>query len=135
MKNFLKNRPTTNRRENNHAIYIKKDNILYVLFKDNLVLNHTAAQEIVRDRLKFQAYTSYPVICDVSGIQSIDEEARRYLATMGSNQLNAAALVSHNATLYEMGTYYKELDTPKAPTEVFSTMEAAEEYIKKLKTR
>ncbi len=112
-----------------YAVYSKKNSIVYITFKKNLILNLDTAKKIVRERLKFQADTTYPVICDVTAIRSIDENARMYLASIGSHQLTAVALVSLTPTLYEMGTYYKEFDTPKSPTEVFSSIEAAEEYM------
>lgn len=116
-----------------HAIYQKKDSIIYITFRENLNLNARTAQAIVAERLAFQANAPYPVICDVTTIKSIDEEARMYLASRGSNQIEVVALVSEASTVYEMGMLYKAFNSPKAPTEVFSTAEEAENYIKQLK--
>lgn len=132
MKYLLKNKSGTNYFENSFAAYMKKDAVIYILFKNRLVLNLKTAQQIVHDRLRFQAYTSYYAICDVSGIQSIDEAARDYLATKGSYQLKAAALISHKATLHEMGTLYTIFNQPKVPTKLFHSLETAEEYINNL---
>lgn len=132
MKDLLKNKTGANYFENDFAAYLKKDYILYIRFKENLSLTYAAAKKIVRDRLRFQAHSAYHVICDVSGIRTIDEAARDYLATKGSYQLKAAALVTGKRTLYKMGTYYKVFNTPKILTEVFSTLEEADAYIKNL---
>lgn len=132
MKDLLKNKSGTNYFENSFAAYMKRDAVLYILFKDHLVLNHKAAQQIVRDRLKFQSYTSYYVICDVSGIKSIDEAACDYLATKGSYDIKAVALLTHKSTLYEMGTFYSIFNRPNVPTELFTTLDSAVQYIKDL---
>jgi len=132
MKNLLKNKSRINYLENSFAAYMKKDSILYILFKNHLVLNHKSALQIVSDRLRFQSYTSYHVICDVSGIKCISEAARDYLATKGSYQIKAVALISNTSTLYEMGNIYRVFNKPKVSTELFDNLQAAEEYIKNL---
>lgn len=132
MKDLLKNKSGTNYFENSYAAYMKKDGIIYILFKDHLVLNHNAAQQILRDRLKFQSYTSYYVICDVSGIKSIDEDARDFLASKGSYDIKAVALISHKSTTYEMGTFYTHFNRPNVPTNVFTTLDSAVKFIQNL---
>lgn len=132
MKDLLKNKSGTNYFENNYAAYMKKDAVIYILFKDRLVLNIRAAQQIVRDRLKFQSYTSYYVICDVSGIKSIDEAARDFLATKGSYDIKAVALLTCESTLYEMSTFYTLFNRPNVPTKVFTTLDSAVKFIQNL---
>lgn len=130
MKQLLKNKTGTNYFENDFAIYFKKEAILYILFKNKLQLNYHSASKIVRDRLWFQAYSSYHVICDVSALYSIDEAARDYLATKGSYLVKTVALISDKATLLEMGSIYTIFNKPSADTQLFSNLYAAEEYIK-----
>lgn len=132
MKNLLKNKSGTNYFENNYAAYMKKDGVIYILFKDRLVLNIRAAQQIVRDRLKFQSYTSYYIICDVSGIKSIDEAARDFLATKGSYDIKAVALLTCESTHYEMSTLYTLFNRPNVPTKVFTTLDSAVKFIQNL---
>ncbi len=131
MKQLPKNKQSINYFENDFAAYMKKESILYIRFKNKVTLNYRAACKVVRDRLWFQAYSSYHIICDVSAIHSIDEPARDYLATKGSYLAKNVALISEKATLYEMACIYTVFNTPSVATELFHNLQSAEEYIKK----
>lgn len=130
MKDFIQN--SSKRHENAYAVYQKKDSVLYITFKNQTALTHAAAEEIVQDRLNFQAYARYSVICDVSGLTSITYDAREYLSTYGSNMLTAVALVSANPTIYIMGRCYLFYNRPTIPTRIFKNQHEAEKYINQI---
>src|SRR5690606_8338603 len=94
-----------------------------------LILTLKAALQIVHDRLTFQSYTAYPVICDISNIKSIEFDAREYLSVEGSTLLTVVALVTTHQTLYSMARFYVEVNTPKVPTQLFKNTEGAEAFI------
>jgi len=120
------------RHENAYAVYQKKDSVLYITFKKLTVLNLDAAKKVVKDRMNFQAYACYNVICDVSGLTSITYDARQYLSTDGSNMLTVVALVSDNTTIYTMGRCYLLYNHPTVPTRIFKNQQEAEKYINQI---
>lgn len=115
--------------ENKHAYYRLKNSILYITFKKGLVLTLKAALQIVHDRLTFQSYTAYPVICDISNVKSIEFDARQYLSAEGSTLLTAVALVTTHQTIYSMARFYVEVNIPKVPTQIFKNTADAEAFI------
>lgn len=119
--------------ENINAGYKLKDRILYVTFKESLDITYDVARELVQDRLRFQSYSNFDVICDVSEVRSINSEARTYLSTYGSNLLTNVALVAANARVYTMARFYIKINSPKATTELFNSIDEAVLYIKSLK--
>jgi len=115
--------------ENNLAQYELKQDVLYVRFKKDLIINHEIALALVADRLRLQSFTKYKAICDVSDILSIDSEARRYLSIYGSSLLTQVALVSTNIPLYHMARFYININKPKVPTAIFMSIKEAEKYL------
>lgn len=132
MKNPTQNSNNNKRHENAYAVYQKRDSVLYITFKKQAVLTHAAAEEIVQDRLNFQAYARYSVICDVSGLTSITYDAREYLSTYESNMLTAVALVSVNPTIYIMGRCYLYYNRPTVATRIFKNQHEAKKYINQI---
>lgn len=116
--------------ENIYAGYKVEDRILYITFKESLNITYEVARKLVQDRLRFQSYSNFDVICDISEVQSISSEARTYLSTYGSNLLANVALVSTNTTVYTMALFYIKINTPKAPTKLFKSIIEAIDYIK-----
>ena len=85
--------------ENKYAGYKLRDRILYITFKKSLNITYDVARKLVQDRLRFQSFSNFDVICDISDVKSIHSEARTYLSTYGSNLLANVALVSTNITV------------------------------------
>ena len=119
--------------ENKYAGYKLRDRILYITFKKSLNITYDVARKLVQDRLRFQSYSNFDVICDISDVKSIHSEARTYLSTYGSNLLANVALVSTNITVYTMALFYIRINTPKAPTRLFKSNKEAIDYIKSIK--
>lgn len=132
MKDSIQTSHKSKKHENAYAVYQKKDSVLYITFKKQTVLTHDAAEKIVKDRMNFQAYARYSVVCDVSGLTAITYDAREYLSTDGSNMLTAVALVSNNPTNYVMGRCYLFYNRPTVPTRIFKNQQEAEKYINQI---
>lgn len=132
MKDAVQNFNKSKKHENAYAVYQKKDSVLYITFKKQAVITHDAAEKIVKDRMHFQAYACYSVICDVSGLASITYDARQYLSADGSNMLTAVALVSNNPATYTMGRCYLFYNRPTVPTRIFKNQYEAEKYINQI---
>lgn len=116
-----------------YATYAIKDEILYVTFNEHLEMTYEVALTIVNERLSFQSFKHYAVICIIPSITSITREARNYLSLYGSSLLKQVALVCSNSTLYTMAEFYIEIDSPKVHTKVFHSLKQAEQYISFLK--
>lgn len=116
--------------ENDYAVYEIKESILYITYKEDLVIDYQAAQIIVHDRLSIQSYKSYLILCDVSSVRDITLEAREYLAIYGSTLTKAVALVSHSPSLSSLSKYFLIINQPTAITLLFSDTHSAETYLK-----
>ena len=132
MKDSTQNSNNSKRHENAYAVYQKKDSVLYITFKKQTTLTHDAAKKVVKDRMNFQAYACYSVICDVSDLTSITYDARQYLSTDGSNMFNAVALVCGKEPVYTMGLCYLFYNRPTVPTRIFKNQIEAEKYINQI---
>ena len=115
---------------NDLAQFKIEDDFLRIVFATDLKISIDVAKALVLDRLRFQSYSDFKVLCDVSQIHSIDIEARTYLSTYGSSLLKKVALVACTPPLYQMARFYIRTNTPKVPTAVFRTTEEAELYLK-----
>lgn len=99
--------------------------IVYVYYKKGVTLDLKAAQRVVKDRIEFQDHISYPVLCDISDIDSADFSAITYLADKGSLLAKAVALVSKNKRHETMGNYFVEVHEPITPTKTFTNKDEA----------
>lgn len=116
--------------ENHYALYEFHDSILYISYKADRYIDYHAARNIVNDRLRIQAYKTYPIICDVSNVTDISTEAREYLATYGSTLTSAVALISSADTLRSMAGYFVMINKPTVPTKIFNNLEDAQNFLK-----
>lgn len=119
--------------ENDYAVYELKEDILKITFKPNILIDNNAARLIVKDRLRFQTYSDYFVICDISQIKRISARARKYLATNGSSLLKAVALISSENTSFALANYYIQINKPTVLTKVFKKVEQGEEFLEQFK--
>jgi|SRR5690554_5338985 len=119
--------------ENDYAVYELKEDILKITFKPNILIDNNAARLIVKDRLRFQTYSDYFVICDISQIKRINARARKYLATNGSSLLKAVALISSENTSFALANYYIQINKPTVLTKVFKKVEQGEEFLEQFK--
>ncbi len=67
------------------------DDILYIDYKEDLIITLPIAKEIVADRIKFQLQENYDSISMVGflNIKYANKKAREYLATEGAQRLNS----------------------------------------------
>lgn len=119
--------------ENDYAVYELKEDILKITFKPNILIDNNVARLIVKDRLRFQTYSDYFVICDISQIKRINARARKYLATNGSSLLKAVALISSENTSFALANYYIQINKPTVLTKVFKKVEQGEEFLEQFK--
>lgn len=117
--------------ENDFASYKLKNSLLHISYKGGKYIDYDAATIIVEDRLRFQSYKAYAILCDVSLVQDISTDAREYLADYGYSMVKAVALYSSAHTLRTLSNYFVAINKPKIPTNIFDNLPEAETFLEK----
>ncbi|HCX22835.1 MAG: hypothetical protein CMB80_26855 [Flammeovirgaceae bacterium] len=120
--------------ENDYAKFHIKDGILHFVYKRDVELDLEGAKKVVADRIKAQGDQSYPVICDVRSVKTINKEARDYLAKQGSQQVEAVALIVGSPARKVMSNFYLAVNKPEVPTRLFISETEALDYLSELKS-
>ncbi|MEQ8473270.1 MAG: hypothetical protein RIC35_18890 [Marinoscillum sp.] len=118
--------------ENDFAVFRVLDGIMHFTYKDGTVLDLAASQQVVAARLKVQGDLSYPVVCDIRGLKGIDKESRDYLAKEGSERVEAVALIVDSPARKLMSNFYLTVNKPLVPTKLFTSVDEAVDFLKKL---
>ena len=116
--------------ENRFAKFWIADGILFFEYKPSTLIDLKVAQLVVTDRIHFQRERAYPILCDLRGVVSTDKAGRDYLAQLGSVLATAVGLVIHEKLLLTISTFYLEVNKPSVPTQIFSSEDAALQYLK-----
>ncbi|EIA07295.1 hypothetical protein [Flavobacterium frigoris] len=114
-----------NHLENEFAKFWIRDDILFVEYKPNVVIDLASAQRIVADRVMVQNEKAYPVFCDIRGLVDSDKAARDYLSQSGSILTKAVSLVVHQSISLILTSYYLKICKPSVPTKLFTDEAAA----------
>ncbi|WP_367769146.1 hypothetical protein AB3G33_10615 [Flavobacterium sp. WC2421] len=117
--------------DNEFAQFWIHNEILFFKYKPNVVINLTAAQRIVGDRIQLQNEMAYPIFCDIRGIVDSDKAARDYLAQSGSILTKAVSLVGHQSVSLSMISFYLKICKPSVPTKIFTDEAAALVFLEK----
>lgn len=117
--------------DNEFAQFWIHNEILFFKYKPNVVINLTAAQRIVADRIQLQNEMAYPIFCDIRGIVDSDKAARDYLAQSGSILTKAVSLVGHQSVSLSMTSFYLKICKPSVPTKIFTDESAALIFLEK----
>ncbi len=108
-----------------------KEGILYGKYADNLHLSLEIAKACVERRIFFSQGKSYALLVDMRGIKSTTKQASRYLATIGTTLVKAAALITGSAMNRALGNIFLTIDKPAVPTKLFTSEEKAREWLLK----
>lgn len=119
--------------ENDYARYTIDDGIVHIIYKGNTHLNLKAAVKVVQDRLAFQNDKSYPVLCEILGVKSIDKSARDYLALEGSVLVTAVAFIVKLPVSTWLSEFYLHTSKPPIPTKAFSELDEAIKFLNQFK--
>jgi hypothetical protein len=111
--------------ENKFAQFWVHNGILFFQYKPNVVIDLTAAQLVVADRILVQNERAYPILCDIRGIVAIDKAARDYLAKSGSVLTKAVSLLGSHTISLALTSFYIRINKPRVPTQIFTDELAA----------
>lgn len=115
---------------NDYATFWIDDGILFFLYHPAVVLDVTAAEKVVADRLKFQAEKIFPVLCDTRGILDTDKAARDFLAKEGSLLTSAVAFLVNPPISEAITDFYIRTNKPVTPTKIFTEKYEALKFLK-----
>ena len=120
--------------ENDYATFWMEAGVVYFVYKTNSSIDLNAAKQILRDRIKFQQETEYPIYCDIRGMKRADKEARDFLAKEGSSYTKGVAIVVDSPMTKIIGNFYLGLNKPTTPTKMFTEKQEALDYLKQFIT-
>lgn len=112
------------------SIWIER-NILFLKYRDSLVLTPKVAQEIVRSRLIIQHNQEYAVLCDTSGIFCAHLEALNYLSQDGLQLIKVVAYYADSPLNVLLTQFFLETHRKNIPAEIFNHKHQAINFLLK----
>ena len=122
--------------ETNDVMFEMADGIVYMTYKDGLKITLENAKRIVIDRKKFTEGKIYPGIIFMTGLTSINREAREYLASDEAIiGINACAVVSDSVFNKFLANFFLRISfvKPKMPAKLFTDKAKALKWLEKYK--
>lgn len=107
-----------------------EDGILFFVYKPCPVITLKIAEKIVRDRINFQNEKTYPILCDLRKLQTVEKSARDYLALQGTYLSSALALIVDEHYSARLSAQYIKTSQPPIPTCEFTSVLKAMDFLK-----
>jgi hypothetical protein len=105
---------------------LEESGIICGTLKPGTVVTLEVAEKITEIRLSIWGNKTLPLISDVSGLISIDDNARDYWATADSMRLlKSVAIVTDKKFQAMIANFFIQFSKPIAPTRLFSNKEDA----------
>ncbi|MFI5148970.1 MAG: hypothetical protein ACHQRM_04505 [Bacteroidia bacterium] len=111
--------------------WLGEDGIAYLVFKEGAEIELEDAVKIVQYIELQYPESKFPVLVDVSCIQSISHEARTFLADTSARKISFAVAIlvgSTSSTLF--GNFFMRFHKPLANTRLFKDKEEAARWLK-----
>src|ERR1700761_9599874 len=84
-----------------------EDEIIYCIYKPNVILNLQTAQLLVKERLKISEGIEYLFFININNLVSVDLGARRYLASSDATKfVKAGAIYCENPIAKFLGKLF-----------------------------
>ncbi len=113
------------------------NNVCYMTYKDELKITLDNAKRIVSDRKKFTEGKNYAGIIFMTGLTSINREARMYLSSDEAiTGINACAVVSDSGFNNFLANFFLRIsfNKPKMPVKLFTSKAKALKWLEQYKT-
>lgn len=107
-----------------------EEGILFFVYKSCPVVTLKMAEKIVQDRINFQKDRSYPILCDLRRLHTVEKSARDYLAVQGTYMARALALIVDKHYSARLSAQYLKTSKPPVPTFEFTSILEAKEFLK-----
>lgn len=108
-----------------YAHFWIEEGILHFIYKPNTLIDLEAARVIVRDRLHFQKGESYPILCDLRQLKTVNKAAREYLAEYGCINALAVAIIIEKTYSGTLSQAFIKISNPSVPTREFTAVPEA----------
>lgn len=106
-----------------------ENNILFLEYRPNLILDLNSVQHVLAERLVFQQNKEYAVFCDPTGIISADNNAMDFLSQEGCLLIKAIAFYVQSPLPVLLTEYYIKTHIQKVPAEIFKNKFQAINYL------
>ncbi len=112
--------------------------ILYLVYKQGLIIDLQVAKTIVAERLEWQQGVTYPMVIDARAIDSVDDDAREYFTTEEATRFVSAGAIYLESTVRNIftliaGNIFLKVDEPPIPTRLFTQKEEALSWLEPYK--
>jgi len=107
-----------------------KNGILTGTYKTNQRISLEAARDIVRTRKAFTENIPMPALIISKGLVSIDQPARKYLASAEATEgLVATAIVVNSVFTSFLTNFFLSVNKTTMPVKIFSNVARAEQWL------
>lgn len=117
----------------NYADLWIEEGILHFIYKPNTLIDLEAARVIVKKRLHFQKGVSYPILCDLRQLKTVNKAAREYLAEFGCINALAVAILIEKSYSSTLSNAFINISNPSVPTREFTTIPEALDFLNEYK--
>lgn len=118
-----------------HVKFWVEDGILYFVYNPSAHITLKTAEKIVQQRIAYQNEVSYPILCDLRNLRSVDKPARDYLALEGTFLSTAVALLIDKNFSARLSAQFIKTSGPPIPIKEFYSIVEAVEFLNKYKKR
>lgn len=123
-----------NKYEFYHSILWIENGILFSKYKQGLIINAQVAYDMVRDRKRVSQGIYRPFFIDITGLCSVNEAARTYLASADASEfISAGAIYTTNTLTKIVGMAFRLLDRPPTPIRIFTNKDDALNWLETFK--
>lgn len=116
--------------ENKYARLWIGQGILYIVYKQDTVLDLRAAVRLTSDRVSLQGKKPYPVVVDFRGVKDLTREARDYFVHEGAMYISVLGVYATSPLGRLMAYFYVKANAPAIPTGIFPLKKEALHYVK-----
>ena len=110
-----------------------EEGILHFIYKPNTLIDLEAARAIVKKRLHFQKGVSYPILCDLRQLKTVNKAAREYLAAHGCINAFAVAILIEESYSGTLSNAFIKISNPAVPTKEFTSEPDALDFLNKFR--
>jgi hypothetical protein len=112
------------------ALLEYKDPIVYVYFNKDVLIDEKQLLELIEVRNKLVNYKKHLVLTTFSAVVDFTEEARKAAASADVTHTSIAhAVVVRSLGQRLVSGFYKKIDRPHYPIEIFNNQEDAEKWL------
>lgn len=111
----------------------REEGFLYTWVKPGSEINADDARQNTEAVLELSEGRNYPILVDLREIKSISKDARDHFAMRGRKpNVTAIAMLVSSPVSSIVGNFFLGLNKPTVPTRMFTSMKAAESWIKEI---